>query len=239
MTRRLFAIAGLAAVLAAAAPAQDKKDDPKPGKKPTVPETFRAYLAADARFTPKGTMPGVRKGWTVDASTKVKADDRDPRDRTGKMHCLVCEYGPAPVVAVFVRSDLKGLDATSGVAQLAQGLEVLIPKYRGDKLAAFMMFLQLEGEYQAEANDDTRDDLAAQVRGLAVAANATYVPFGLAPKQSKEIAEWGVGENAQVVVVFYDRMRVERRWSFDADPTPAQVKEVLDAVEQHLDPTKK
>jgi hypothetical protein len=235
MIRRTFALIGLVATLAAAAAAQDgKKDGPKP-KKAVVPDSYRAYLVTDARFLPRVNTPLDRKTWTVDASVKLKGDDRDARDRTSKMHCLVCENGPAPVVAIFTRQDPKGADPNAGAVKLAQDLDKLIPKYRGDKLAGFLMFLRLEGEYPAEPNDDTRDLLAQQVRDVAVAANTTFVPFGLAPKQSETNAQWGIGDADQVVVVLYYRMRVEKRWTFDAaGPTPEQIKEVLDAAQKAI-----
>src|SRR5688572_9825695 len=94
--------AGLAAglLLAAAAAAQEPKVDPKADPKAAstaqpgewVPATFRAFLVADGRFPPKVPQP-------------TKAEDRDPRDRTRKIHDLVGENGLSPVVAIFVRPD--------------------------------------------------------------------------------------------------------------------------------------
>lgn len=233
---RTIALFGLLAAFAAAAAAQDdKKDAPKAGKKAVVPDAYRAYLVTDARFLPRVNAPLDRKTWTVDASVKLKPDDRDARDRTSRIHCLVCENGPAPVLAIFTRQDPKGLDPANGTVKLAQELDKLVPKFRGDKLAGFLVFLALEGEYPAEPNDDTRDQLAQQVRDVAVAANTTFVPFGLGPKQSPANAAWGVGDADQVTVVLYNRMRVERRWTFDANgPTPEQIKDVLDATQKAI-----
>src|SRR6478736_3128177 len=139
--------AGLAAglVLAAAAAAQEPKVEPKadPKDKSTaqkgewVPATFRAFLVADGRFPPKVSPP-------------VKAEDRDPRDRTRKMHDLVGENGLSPVVAVFVRSDPTDLPG-SGVVKLAQALDKKIPDYRGDKLSGFVQFLWLDAPEKAVA----------------------------------------------------------------------------------------
>src|SRR5438105_2600142 len=114
---------GLLALFAAAAAAgQDPKppaNSAKPGE--VVPANFRAYIVADDRFPPKVTPP-------------VTNEDRDPRDRTNKMHCLVSENGLNPVVAVFVRADAKDL-ADKGVAKLAAAMNKIIPDYRADKLA--------------------------------------------------------------------------------------------------------
>src|SRR5262249_34074037 len=233
MIRRMFVLFGLAAVLAAAATAQDP---PRP-KKAVVPETFRAYLVTDARFLPAKNTPIDRKGWTVQASTQLKGDDRDARDRTGKMHCLVCENGSSPVLAVFVRTDPKGLDQNSPVMKLTQEIEKLIPAYRGDKLAGFVMFLRLDGEYPA---DEMRDVVAQQIRDLSIATNATYVPFGLAPKQSPANTPWEHGEHAQVTAGRSNQPRVEKRWKFGADgPTPEQIKEIVAATEEAITGMKK
>src|SRR2546429_374810 len=95
-----------------------------------VPSTFRMQLVVDNRF--KQLVKNT------DGS-----ESPDPRNRTGKIHCLVCEYGLSPVVAVFVRSDLKGVDAGTGLGKLIKGTDALIPKYRSDKMAAFAAFLKL------------------------------------------------------------------------------------------------
>ena len=76
----------------------------------------------------------------------IRDENRDPKDRTGKIHCLVCENGLSPVIAIFVRGDLKAEkagapDRTAGLKKLIKGADTLIPKYRSDKLAAFAMFL--------------------------------------------------------------------------------------------------
>lgn len=235
MIRRTIALCGLFAALGAAALAQDEKQDPPKPKKVVVPDSYRAYLVTDARFLPRVNAPLDRKTWTVDASVKLKLDDRDARDRTSKIHCLVCENGPNPVLAIFTRQDPKGADPGSGAVKLAQDLDKLIPKYRADKLAGFLVFLCLDGEYPAEKNDDTRDQLAQQVRDVAIAANTTYVPFGIAAKQSETNTTWGIGDADQVTVVFYYRMRIEKRWTFDAGgPTPEQMKEILDTIEKAI-----
>jgi hypothetical protein len=256
MIRRTFATLGLAAVVAAAVAAQD---DPKPRpKKAVVPDAFRAYLVTDARFLPRGTPPGEEAfdNWTVQASVQLKPEERDARDRTSKVHCLVCENGAAPVVAIFVRTDPTKLDPNSGVMKLAHALgraEVddpkarrkpkgLIRQYRGDKLAAFVMFLCLEGEYPAEQNDDTRDVLAQQVRDLAIKTNAPFVPFGLAPKASKMIDAWGIKPTDEVTVILYNRLRIENkadgtpaRWTFGAEgPTDEQIAEILKATQASI-----
>src|SRR4051812_10360557 len=96
-TSRLFGMIGLFAAAVAAAPAQDKKDalpPPEPGAKEggEVPSVFRTYVVYDPRY-------GRPAKKTVGEKDE-KGEPRvwDVRDRTGKIHCLVCENGLSPVV---------------------------------------------------------------------------------------------------------------------------------------------
>ena len=246
--------AGLAAglLLAAAAAAQEPKVDPKADPKAAstaqpgewVPATFRAFLVADGRFPPKVPQP-------------TKAEDRDPRDRTRKIHDLVGENGLSPVVAIFVRPDPDKL-ADSGVVKLVQALDKKIPQYRGDRLAGFVQFLQLGGMEKAVAlpnpdgttttvpldaefpDDEKRDEYADAILKLANAAKAPNVPFGLAPANGKAAAAWGIKAGDQVTVVAYNRMRVKNRWTFGAaGPSDAEVAAVIKATEEMVTGTAK
>ena len=241
--------AGLAAgfLLAAAAAAQEPKVEPKTDPKAAstaqkgewLPTTFRAFLVADGRFPPKVSPP-------------VKAEDRDPRDRTRKMHDLVGENGLSPVVAVFVRSDPTDL-ANSGVVKLAQALDKKIPEYRGDKLSGFVHFLWLDAPEKAVAlveadgttrnvpldgefpDDEKRDEHADAVLKLANEAKAPNVPFGLAPGKGRIIDAWGLKADDRVTVVIYNRMRVRDRWVFPAaGPNDEQVATIIKAAEDMI-----
>lgn len=242
---RLFGLFGLA--MAAAAAAQEPKAPASAGKPGDfVPADFRAYIVADDRFPPLVNPP-------------KSPDDRDPRDRTNKIHDLVIENGLAPVVAVFVRADPKDITPTSGAGKLAAALDKLLPEYRGDKLAAFVVFLRLEGmpksvtvknpdgteavvELDAEYPDDeNRDQYATAIRDLAAGVKAPNVVFALAPAKSKAAAAWGIGDADEVTVVIYNRLRVKNRWTFKAadGPTDAQVQEIVAATEEMVGGKKK
>ena len=150
-----------------------------------VPSTFRAFLVTDSRFPP------LKEGEGKDAKERP-----NPLNRAGKIHCLVCENGLAPVVAVFVRPEAKAFGAESGLAKLASGINGLIPKYRSDKLAGFVMFLNLDGGKKAikipgaeggtetaltvdqeYPDDEKRDTYTAQIREFANAVNTPNVPL--------------------------------------------------------------
>ena len=247
-TRRTL---GMLTVLLAATgvAAQDPADAPSTGQVgQVVPSTFRAYVVVDDRFPPK----------TEEGKSELVPD---PRNRTNKMHCLVCENGLSPTVAVFVRADPKTLDATSGVVELAQAVNRIVPEYRADRLSGFVSFLLVEGgpktvtakgpggadvvvELDAEYPDDEKRDVYADaIRDLAKAADTPNVPFTLAPAESKATAAWGVGPADEVTVVVYYRLRVKHRWTFPATgPTAEQVGEIIAAtrtmIEDAIDPKK-
>jgi hypothetical protein len=253
MRIRLLSAAGLAGLMSSfclTAPAQDDAKTKLP--KDVIPAAFRAFLVTDGRFAPVKARDGMEQ---VDA-----------RNRTGKLHCLVCENGLAPVIAVFVR--LRG-DATATltdtkVADLIKRANALIPKYRADKLASFVMFLRLEGgtkvvtiktlkdkmeietkveqdlEYPDE-DDEKREKYSEDIKAFAKAMNAPNVPFGLAAEKSKALTEWEIDEKNEVTVVVYYRMRTVKRWTFKEakDLSEGDVTEILDAAEKAIVGTKK
>jgi hypothetical protein len=207
-----------------------------------VPSTFRTQLVVDNRFPPK--VKGAK-------GEPVKDDDRDPRDRTGKIHCLVCEYGLSPVVAVFVRADLKGARGDAGLGKLIKGTDALIPKYRSDKLAAFVAYLKTEGGPKLVAvkaadgtdqkvvaakeypDDEKREAAVKDLRDFAAAVAADNVPFGLSATTSPSILAFGIDDTAPVTVVIYNRLRMVRRWELKLDDlTDEKVAEILAATEE-------
>jgi hypothetical protein len=238
----LLGVLGLIGLL----PAQDPKPKGKPLPANVVPATFRAQLVVDNRF-----------------KAPIKQSDGseapDPRNRTGKMHCLVCEHGLSPVVAIFVRADLKPKDPTKPeatapeLARLVKGVDGLIPKYRGDKLAAFLMYLRLDGgqklvtvkgadgaDEKVEAfkeypDDEKRDVYANELKAFAAAANADNVPLGLAPTTSPSVAAFGIKDTTPVTVIIYNRLRIAQRWELKAEElTNEKVTEILNATEQMI-----
>jgi hypothetical protein len=243
-SRRFLGSVGLLAVAAAAAAQDEKKAPPAPAD--VIPSPFRAFLVVDDRFPPK-------------VNPVTKPDDRDPKDRTGKMHCLVGEFGLSPTVAVFVRAPLAAdmggarqlvVGPDGGLARLVKAIDGLVPKYRGERLGGFVQFLQLEGgtklakvtapdgtvtavELDKEYPDDEKRDVYAKdVKDFANAVKAPNLPFGLAPVTSRAVTAWNIKPEDEVTVVIYDRMRVAKRWVFKADAIgDAQVQEVLAATE--------
>ncbi|HXD87413.1 MAG TPA: hypothetical protein VN641_13035 [Urbifossiella sp.] len=227
---------GLVALCLSVAAGQEPKV-PKSGE--LLPGPFRSYIVVDDRYPPK-----------VAGSTNP--DDRDPKDRTNKMHCLVCENGLNPVAAIFIREDAKKLTPTGGVGKLATELNKLLqmPDYRGAKLGAFAIFLKVEGmpksvvvtnpdktqttlDLDAEYPDDEKRDVyAGEIRDLAGGIKAPNVVFGLAPAASTAAKSWGIAETDEVTVVVYNHFRIAKRWTFKAEsgPTDDEVKQIIAQV---------
>jgi hypothetical protein len=209
-----------------------------------VPSTFRGLLVTDGRFPPVKGSDGK--------------DQLDPRTRQGKIHCLVCEYGLAPVIAIFVRADPSTLPGDKGVAELIKRVNDQIPKHRSDKLAAFVMFLRVEGgtkevavkvkqedgsevetqvktdrEFPDEEPLEKREKTVKAIQDFAAAVNAPYVPMGLAADKSKAVTDWKLDEKNEVTVVVYDRMHlVGSPFTFEkaSDVTNEKIDEILKAA---------
>jgi hypothetical protein len=228
MRKRVLCAVGLGGIIALAGfnvSAQEPKADNAPktaetGPGALIPSSFRQFLVTDGRYPAN-----------------------DIRNRAGKVHCLVCENGLAPVVTIFVRADPDSL-ADSKVGELIRRTNDLIPKYRADKLASFVSFLRLGsgtktvtvksiGEDKTETETKVEQDLeypdeplekrekaVESIRQLATALKTPYVPFGLAADKSKAAIQWGLSKEGDVeggdavTVVFYYRMRQVGKWEF-------------------------
>lgn len=201
-------------------PAQDAKPAHVPGP-------FRVYVVADNRFEPKTK--------STDKADKDKPAERDPRDRTNKLHDFVTELGQNPVVAVLTRSapaeDSPGAKVGKGLAKLYADKSL-----GGTSLGAFVAFLTLEKEYAADDQRTpdggfVREDKAKQVRALADAVAAPRVPFGLAARTSPQATAWGLGEADDTVVVVYNKTRIVKRWNFPAGGLDdAALKAIMDVA---------
>lgn len=191
------------------------------GPRPAVPSSFRSLIAVDDRFEPKVKPP-------------KKAEDRDPRDRTRKMHDLVVERGLNPTVAVFTRTPPT---VDSAAAKLAKLLNPLTETYRGNNFGAFVVFLLLQNEFPL---DDTyvegnpmkgfvREDFAMQLRALADQLAAPKLPLGLAARKSEQTDAWGIADETDLTVVLYNRMKVVKRWDFaqGTPPTDEQLQQII------------
>ena len=223
MHRRWLLSAVTWAGMLALATAQDEKAKPAAPAEAGVPAGFRALVVVDDRYPPKAAPAG-------------KKAERDPRDRTLKIHDLVTEQGLNPVVAVFSRTLPKADDAP--VTKLIRQLDAVALKHRGNNLAAFVGFLTLDKEFpQDERRTDKgeylRDEQLKAVRDLGGQLKAPRVVLALAAGRSPTLDAWGVSPDDDVVVVLYHKMRVVQRWAFKAGgPSDDEIKAIIDAADK-------
>jgi hypothetical protein len=173
----------------------------------SIPGPFRVFVASDTR-TP----------------------EKDANNRTGKIHCFVCEAELNPAIAVFARTVPN---AESPAVKLAGKLNELVTKYKSDRLFAFVAFLTLTKEYQEE---EGRDAKAQAGKDVAAQAKATGVPFGLAAGKSAATDLYGLKESDDLTIVFFHRMKVVGKWTFSADkpPTDDDARAIAAAVAKEL-----
>jgi hypothetical protein len=209
-------VAGLAVALPCAA-------QPKAGE---VTQGFRAYIVHEPRFAAE-----------------------DIRNRTGKIQDLVTDHGLNPVVAVFSRSIPR--DANSPLGALVNRLDDLTSEegWKDRRLGAYLVFLALANEYR---KDDTRDARIQEIKQFASGVMPKRVTFGLAeatetpdgaeqPLVPAQVQAMGIGAEDDLVIVFYDRFNVVKRWAFKKDMAPAEgdLAAIEAEVEKRLGPRKK
>ena len=177
--------------------AQEKAED--------ISQGFRAYIAAEPRF------PAA-----------------DVRNRTGKMHDLVTENGLNPVIAVFARA--IPADDNGAVATLIKLQDQLVDEYRLKRLSTFAVFLALKDEFR---KDESRDARLKEIAKFVEAAKPTKTTLGLSeatetPDGSTQagipaqVTAMGIAPEDEIVVVFYNRLGVVKRWKFKADAAPSE-----------------
>ena len=192
------------------------QETPPPVSESAVPGTFRSFIAVDKRFP-----------------------EDNVRNRQAKMHCLVCEAGLNPVVAVFTRADPATVTPESPLGKLIQALGRarveadmigaaardpggFVAKHRAANAAAFVIFLGLEKPYPEDTRGEAvkglvRDQVVESLRATAETLNAPHVPFGLAASESPDTEVWKLVPGQDTTVVVFHRMKVVKRWDFSPD----------------------
>ncbi|MCZ2343301.1 MAG: hypothetical protein LC104_16130 [Bacteroidales bacterium] len=174
----------------------------------TVPSTFRSFIASDLRYPAESV-----------------------RNRQAKMHCLICEAGLNPVIAVFARTDPATLTADTPLGKLIQTLGRptadkdpggFVAKHRAANAAAFVLFLTLDKPYPSDDRGEAvkglvRDEQAQALRNAAEQLKAPGVPLALAATASPATEAWKLDPAQEITVVVYNRMRIVKRWEFNAD----------------------
>ncbi|MCS7022179.1 MAG: hypothetical protein NZ703_10425 [Gemmataceae bacterium] len=226
--------AGVVMLLAAAKPAATPLQDPPAAA--AVPGPLPAFIVYDGRFPPI-----MQDGKT----------ERDPRDRTNRIHCFVCEYGLAPTFILFLRADPKQITADSPMGQLIRDLDTLLSKHRADKLSGLIVFLRTEAGEKAVKltdatgqettiaadkeypDDENRDRYVREIRDWIQALKLTNVPVALAPLTSKTIKAWNVQDQDAAALVVYRRLKLVApmwHWPTLNDLNAEQIKTILQTV---------
>jgi len=169
--------------------AQEPAPKPLPDEKKEVASTFRAQVIVDQR-----------------------TDVKNPRNRTNKLHCFVCENDLNPTVIVFARTIPTEKDSTAGKVIIALNQVAQEDKAIADNFGAYAIFLALDKEFQ---EDDNRDVGGNAVKAFSAAVKAPAVPMAIAAKQSKMTESWNIDES-DITVVFYHRLKEVERWKFEA-----------------------
>jgi len=210
----LVGIAGLS--LAVGAPAQDGPAE--------ITQGFRAYIVAEPRFPAE-----------------------DVRNRTGKLQDLVTDYGLNPTVAVFSRT--IPTDAHHPLAAVVHKLDDLTSDdgWKDRRLGAYLVFLALKDEFR---KDDSRDARIKEISQFVSGVMPKRVTVGLAeatempqaqPLVPAQVTAMGIAPEDDVVIVFYDKFHVIKRWKFKAGMPPGEgdVAAIEAEVAKHLGPRKK
>jgi hypothetical protein len=217
-------LVGIAVTLASFA---QEKTDP-PAKDSSIARGYRMYLVADARFGPPVTATALIE--------PKRATPTDERNRVGKLHDPVTEYGLFSVLGVWSRTIPTTKD--DPVVKLVERVEALAMKYETKRLGAFVAYLGLKKNIE---DDDDRDKRMAEVSNLA--KNLKFMQSGLAEEQSAQNTAWhldaknedGTFKN-QITVILYHRYKVVGRWDFPANkpPVDADLDQIAAAVDALL-----
>lgn len=223
-------------VLLALSPDGRTQPDAPPVSAEMIPGTLRAFIVHDGRFPPQ----------SIDGKIQ-----RDPRDRSGKVHCYVCEYGLSPVFILFLRADPKQVTADTTMGKLIRDLDAIMPKYRADKLNGLILFLRTEGGEKAVKltdeggteiavtadkeypDDENRDRYVQEIKDWIQAMKIANIPVGLAPLTSKSLTAWGVQDKDAAAIVVYRRSkRLAPSWHFTTlgDLNEEQAKTIVQTV---------
>lgn len=134
-----------------------------------------------------------------------------PYNATGafadRPHCLVCEYGLQPVVALFTR-EFPAPD--SPLARLLQALDAAVEKHRAQGLRAFVVVLTNEAR-----NIDARKAAAQRLKDLAATLMLQHVVLSLEAAAGPD--GYNLAPDAALTALAYFKHKVEANFAFRKD----------------------
>ena len=229
---RLAALAGVTGLAIPFAGLAQEKTAPARNSD-QVTQGFRAIVVAEPRFEIK------------DGRNPIPAKDKPGRGPVD----LVTDNGLNPVIAVFARE--IPADANHPLAAVVKKLDELaeIKEYKARRLAAFLVFLALKDEFRKDPTLDARvKDVAQFAAGVMpkkttiALAEATETPDDAAMAGvPAQVEAMGIAPEDDIVIVFYYKLNVIKRWKFKAamPPGEADLKDLEAEVVKLLGATKK
>jgi hypothetical protein len=148
--------------------------------------------------------------------------------RVGMPHCLVCEYGVDPVVAIFSREDPGKVSDNKPLVDLLKKVDEAVGKHANDRLHAFAVLLS-----DSFANQDVR---TTQLKALADAGNSNELKHVvLALDTAAGPPDYKLGKDADVTVLVYKEHKVLANFAYAKDKlTDKDVAAIVAAVDKAL-----
>jgi hypothetical protein len=202
------------------------------GKHDQVTQGFRAIVISEPRFDIK------------DGRNPIPGKDKPGRGPVD----LVTDNGLNPVIAVFARE--IPADASHPLAAVIKKLDELAEtkEYKARRLATYLVFLALKDEFRKDPTLDARVKEVAQFaagvmpkKTTIALAEATETPDGAAmPSVPAQVDAMGITAEDDIVIVFYYKLNVIKRWKFKATMPPgeADLKDLEAEVVKLLGPKK-
>jgi hypothetical protein len=230
-----FAILGGVAVVIA-------QPNPIPVKPPVDP---KAQIPPKTDTTRKTDSASLVSGFRSFIAFDQRFDPKDERNRQGKLHCVICEHDLNPVLGVFSRGVPQ--NDQHPIIPLFTKMELLSEQHKSSRLGSFGIFLVLSKSFQ---DDETREQRIAEVANVGRVAKLKTTILGVgefaltkddATQPNPALANFGIGDKDHITVIFYNRMKVIKRWAFEEEkpPTDNDIKAISDEVERVLKPKKK
>jgi hypothetical protein len=139
----------------------------------------------------------------------------------GDPHCLVCEYGLRPVVAVFARSVPEEKDP---LATLLRKIDETVANRQAAELRGFAAFLNAD-----YASEDSRKALIGKLENIAKDLKKVI----LCVSDDKGPEKYNINKDADVTVVVYNKHQVVANFAFAKEKlTDKDVNEIVAAIEK-------
>lgn len=147
----------------------------------------------------------------------------------GKFHCLVCEHGVNPVVAVFAREPAA---ADQPLAQLLKQLDDAVGRHQKAQLGSFAVFLNDE-----VAKEEPREELVKRLQDLANGLGLKHVTLALDSAAGPK--GYQIPKEADVTVLLYVKHKVLANHAFGKDGLTEKDVQAIVAEVEKLVPAKK